>query len=182
MGSLRGAVVGSIVRRCMIDNFGKALVPELSYFTLFAPDGDHAGNQADGSLWPKLVPCSPAGSRRFSSPPPSPLAVASAVSVTSYWVGLLTQMLIFAILAMSLDILLGYTGMPSFGHAGFSASRLMLLRCCPRVITPDSRFSVLAGLMVGTLLSAAFGLLVSHVRDALLPRRSPWRSAWCSGD
>jgi branched-chain amino acid transport system permease protein len=36
MGSLRGAVVGSIVVG-MIDNFGKALVPELSYFTLFAP-------------------------------------------------------------------------------------------------------------------------------------------------
>src|SRR4051812_21211809 len=36
MGSLQGAVVGSIVVG-MIDNFGKALVPELSYFTLFAP-------------------------------------------------------------------------------------------------------------------------------------------------
>jgi branched-chain amino acid transport system permease protein len=36
MGSLKGAVVGSIVVG-MIDNYGKALVPELSYFTLFAP-------------------------------------------------------------------------------------------------------------------------------------------------
>ena len=36
MGSLKGAIVGSIVVG-MIDNFGKALVPELSYFTLFAP-------------------------------------------------------------------------------------------------------------------------------------------------
>ena len=36
MGSLKGAVVGSVVVG-MIDNFGKALVPELSYFTLFAP-------------------------------------------------------------------------------------------------------------------------------------------------
>ena len=36
MGSLKGAFVGSIVVG-MIDNFGKALVPELSYFTLFAP-------------------------------------------------------------------------------------------------------------------------------------------------
>ena len=36
MGSLKGALVGSIVVG-MIDNFGKALVPELSYFTLFAP-------------------------------------------------------------------------------------------------------------------------------------------------
>ena len=36
MGSLKGALVGSIVVG-MIDNYGKALVPELSYFTLFAP-------------------------------------------------------------------------------------------------------------------------------------------------
>jgi branched-chain amino acid transport system permease protein len=36
MGSLNGALVGSIVVG-LIDNFGKALVPELSYFTLFAP-------------------------------------------------------------------------------------------------------------------------------------------------
>ena len=36
MGSLKGAFVGSIVVG-MLDNFGKALVPELSYFTLFAP-------------------------------------------------------------------------------------------------------------------------------------------------
>ena len=36
MGSLKGAVIGALVVG-MIDNFGKALVPELSYFTLFAP-------------------------------------------------------------------------------------------------------------------------------------------------
>jgi branched-chain amino acid transport system permease protein len=36
MGSLKGALVGSIVVG-LIDNFGKALAPELSYFTLFAP-------------------------------------------------------------------------------------------------------------------------------------------------
>jgi len=36
MGSLKGAAVGSVMVG-LIDNFGKALVPELSYFTLFAP-------------------------------------------------------------------------------------------------------------------------------------------------
>ena len=36
LGSLKGALVGSIIV-AFIDNFGKALVPELSYFTLFAP-------------------------------------------------------------------------------------------------------------------------------------------------
>jgi branched-chain amino acid transport system permease protein len=36
MGSLKGALVGSLVVG-LLDNFGKALFPELSYFTLFAP-------------------------------------------------------------------------------------------------------------------------------------------------
>jgi len=36
MGSLRGALVGSLILGLM-DNFGKALFPEISYFTLYAP-------------------------------------------------------------------------------------------------------------------------------------------------
>jgi len=35
-GSLKGSAVGAILVG-LVDNFGKALVPELSYFTLFAP-------------------------------------------------------------------------------------------------------------------------------------------------
>ncbi len=35
-GSLKGAVIGSLVVG-LVDNFGKVLFPELSYFTLFAP-------------------------------------------------------------------------------------------------------------------------------------------------
>ncbi len=36
-----------------------------------------------------------------------------------FWISVATQALIFAIFAMSLDLLLGYGGMPSFGHAAF---------------------------------------------------------------
>ncbi len=36
MGSLKGALLGSLMVG-LLDNFGKALFPELSYFTLFAP-------------------------------------------------------------------------------------------------------------------------------------------------
>lgn len=36
LGSLRGAFVGSLVVG-MLDNFGKALFPELALFTIFAP-------------------------------------------------------------------------------------------------------------------------------------------------
>jgi len=36
LGSLPGAMVGSVLVG-LLDNFGKAIFPELSYFTLFAP-------------------------------------------------------------------------------------------------------------------------------------------------
>jgi branched-chain amino acid transport system permease protein len=39
--------------------------------------------------------------------------------VRQYYVGLATRMLIFALFAMSLDLLLGYTGLASLGHAAY---------------------------------------------------------------
>lgn len=39
--------------------------------------------------------------------------------ISSYSLSLLTQVLIFGLLAMSLDILIGYTGLVSFNHASF---------------------------------------------------------------
>jgi branched-chain amino acid transport system permease protein len=36
-----------------------------------------------------------------------------------FWIYIATEALIFAIFAMSLDFLLGYAGLPSFGHAAF---------------------------------------------------------------
>jgi branched-chain amino acid transport system permease protein len=38
---------------------------------------------------------------------------------SSYATGLVTETLIFAIAAMSLDLLMGYGGLVSFGHAAF---------------------------------------------------------------
>lgn len=43
---------------------------------------------------------------------------------------LLTQIFIFGILAMSYDILLGYTGIVSFGHAMFLVLALTRQRSC----------------------------------------------------
>ncbi len=50
------------------------------------------------------------------------LVVAGAVLggiAPPYDTGLLTQVMIYGIFAMSLDLLLGYTGMPSLGHAAY---------------------------------------------------------------
>ena len=54
--------------------------------------------------------------------------------LSTYHLGLVVQMMIFALFAMSLDLLIGYGGMPSLGHAayfGISAytTALLALRC-----------------------------------------------------
>jgi branched-chain amino acid transport system permease protein len=93
------------------------------------------------------------------------LLVAVPPFLTTYWVGLLTQALIFAVLAMSLDILLGYTGLPSLGHAGIFGVAAYTVAVLSTAYHAGFWGCVIGGIMVGTLLSASFGLLVSHVRD-----------------
>jgi len=85
--------------------------------------------------------------------------------LSSYWVGLLTQMVILAILAMSLDILLGYTGLPSLGHAAVFGVAAYAVAVLSTRYQAGFWTTVACGILAGTLLSAAVGLIVSHVRD-----------------
>ena len=93
------------------------------------------------------------------------LLVAGPAVLSSYWVGLLTQMVIFATLAMSLDLLLGYTGLPSLGHAGIFGVAAYTVAVLSTTYHAGFWACVLSGVIVGTLLSVAVGLLVSHVRE-----------------
>jgi branched-chain amino acid transport system permease protein len=47
------------------------------------------------------------------------LLFAAAAFLPAYQTELVTQMLIYAIFAMSLDLLVGYTGLPSLGHSAY---------------------------------------------------------------
>lgn len=84
---------------------------------------------------------------------------------SSYWVGLLTQMVILAILAMSLDLLLGYTGLPSLGHTAFFGVAAYGVAVLSTTYQAGFWTCVVGGVLVGTLVSAMLGLVVSHVRD-----------------
>ncbi len=81
---------------------------------------------------------------------------------TSYWVTLLTQMLIFGILAMSLDILVGYSGMSSFGHAGFFGSSAYVVAILATRYKMSFLTCLVGGIAVTTFIGAIFGLLVAH--------------------
>ena len=85
--------------------------------------------------------------------------------LSAYWVGLLTQVVILGILAMSLDLLIGYTGLPSLGHAGFFGVAAYGVGILSTTYHAGFWTSVAGGLAIGTGLAALFGLIVSHVRD-----------------
>jgi branched-chain amino acid transport system permease protein len=91
--------------------------------------------------------------------------IAGPPLLPSYWVGLLTQVLIFALLAMSLDLLLGYTGLPSLGHAGFFGVAAYAVGVLSTTYHAGFWTTVAGAILVGTLSSALLGLFVSHVRD-----------------
>lgn len=87
--------------------------------------------------------------------------------LSSYQLGLLTKMIIFAIFAMSLNLLLGYTGLPSLGHAayfgaGAYAIALLSLRVTHNTIWIDFP----AGLALAVVVSALFGLLALRTHEA----------------
>jgi branched-chain amino acid transport system permease protein len=81
---------------------------------------------------------------------------------TSYWVTLSTQMLIYGILAMSLDILLGYTGLSSFGHAAFFGSAGYVVAILATRYKMGFLICLVSGIAVTTFISTIFGLLVAH--------------------
>jgi branched-chain amino acid transport system permease protein len=80
--------------------------------------------------------------------------------VPPYYLVLATRVIIFAIFAMSLDLLMGYTGLPSFGQAayfgmGSYTAALVALNGGSNI------FGIIAAAMVtSALLAAFFGLLV----------------------
>src|SRR3984957_11127611 len=97
--------------------------------------------------------------------------VAAAVAVlaigvpftTSFVILLVTRALAFSILVMSLDILLGFTGLASLGQAayfGVGAYMTAILAAKYNIgLGFDFWLVVLAGLLIGAALAAVFGLL-----------------------
>ena len=77
----------------------------------------------------------------------------------SYPLTLLIQALISAIFAMSLDLLLGYTGLPSLGHAAYFGAAAYAVAIL--AVDKGAGFPVclLAALLVAGLTAAVFGVL-----------------------
>ncbi len=77
----------------------------------------------------------------------------------TYYVGLLSQVLIFALFAMSLDLLVGFTGLPSLGHSAFFGMGAYVAGLLTLHVTANFWWCALAGVAASLLTGALFGLL-----------------------
>lgn len=97
------------------------------------------------------------------------VAIAILASLTfwapTFWVSVAVQALIFAIFAMSIDLLLGYGGMPSFGHAAFYGAGALV---CAKLALGSPNIGLLpllaASVGAAALLALPFGALSLRVR------------------
>jgi len=90
------------------------------------------------------------------------LAVALALPQFAgpFWTGLVTQMLIFGLLALSVDLLLGHAGLFSLCHASFFAVAAYTTAILQVRYAVPTAFAAPAGLAAGALLGLVFGLAV----------------------
>lgn len=77
----------------------------------------------------------------------------------TYYVGLVSQALIFALFAMSLDVLVGYAGLPSLGHSAFFGTGAYVAGLLSLHATHNFWLCALAGVGAALVVGAFFGLL-----------------------
>jgi branched-chain amino acid transport system permease protein len=77
-----------------------------------------------------------------------------------FWTGLVTQMLIFGLLALSVDLLLGHAGLFSLTHASFFAVSAYTVAILQVRYGWPTIAAAPAGIVLGTLLAAVFGISV----------------------
>ena len=77
-----------------------------------------------------------------------------------FWTGLATQMLIFGLLALSTDLLLGHAGLFSLCHASFFAVAAYTVAILQVRYGAPTALAAPAGLLAGSLLAVVFGIAV----------------------
>jgi branched-chain amino acid transport system permease protein len=129
MGSLRGAFVGSLLIG-IADTFGKAYFQSIALFLIYLamtavllirPQGLFGIKYTDIAIAPAIATTSLPSTVQRSAVEFLVLLALLALPflLTDYPRALISEIFIFAIFAMSLDLLLGFTGLMSLGHAAF---------------------------------------------------------------
>jgi branched-chain amino acid transport system substrate-binding protein len=79
--------------------------------------------------------------------------------LSSFLLALLTQAVIYAILAMSLDIILGYTGLASLGHAAYLGLGAYSVGILATKYGAPFWATLVVGILIATAVAAIFGLV-----------------------
>ncbi|PYN42317.1 MAG: branched-chain amino acid ABC transporter permease [Candidatus Rokuibacteriota bacterium] len=79
--------------------------------------------------------------------------------VSSFLLALLTQAVIYAVLAMSLDIILGYTGLASLGHAAYLGLGAYSVGILATRHGAGFWVTLAVGILLATVVAAIFGLV-----------------------
>ena len=86
--------------------------------------------------------------------------------LSTYYLGLVIQMMIFALFAMSLDLLIGYTGMASLGHAAYFGVAAYATGLLALKLGWSVWLALPAGLLVAALTATLFGFLALRTRGS----------------
>jgi branched-chain amino acid transport system permease protein len=86
--------------------------------------------------------------------------------LSTYHLGLVIQMMIFALFAMSLDLLIGYAGMASLGHAAYFGAAAYATGLLALRLGWSVWLALPAGLLLAALIAALFGLLALRTRGS----------------
>jgi branched-chain amino acid transport system permease protein len=176
MGSLRGAFVGSLLIG-VADTFGKAYLQSVALFLIYLamtvvllirPQGLFGIKYADAapSAVARTIPPSTKTTRTIG------LVVLAVLIVLPFGLpdyprALIAEIFIFAIFAMSLDLILGFTGLMSLGHAAFFG----LGAYAVAVLGAQFGLNAWIGLAAGVALAAAGAALIGFfcVRTGGIP-------------
>ena len=118
LGSLEGAMIGALIVG-LLDAYGRWLLPEFSYFVLFGPMAILLLFRPQGIFGREGM--SDAQPRRTASPRCSPRRLLPPLAGRPVLDDAAHPDLIFGLLALSVDLLLGHAGLYSLCHASFFA-------------------------------------------------------------
>jgi len=94
------------------------------------------------------------------------LLIAAPLVLPEFWRRFVTEILIWGLLAMSSDILIGYTGMVSFGHSAFFGLGMYGAAAALLTVRPPSLWLALAYGLVGAAIVAVFvAYFATRLRD-----------------
>jgi branched-chain amino acid transport system permease protein len=177
MGSLRGAFIGSLLIG-VADTFGKAYLPSLALFLIYLvmaavllvrPQGLFGVKYTGVSATPAVTTVSVPATRqaRVAGLVVILAMLAYPFLVTDYPRALVAEIYVFAIFAMSLDLLLGFTGLMSLGHAAFFGLGAYAVAILGTLFGVNAWLALAAGILVAAAGAALIGFFC--VRTSGIP-------------